>query len=154
MTQVRTVQVDQHTGEIMDGAQLALIFPKRTNGFQQAGWLAMAQGPLIKLAKANLGGQALKAFMLLCGKLDFENWVNVSQAELANELSMNPSHMSRAIAKLIAEGVILKGPSVGNRKTYRLDPAYGWKGSAKNHRDALNQRVKHAGLAVHEGGRK
>ena len=151
--QVRIEQVDALTGEIMEGAALAVIFPKRKNGFQKGGWVAMSQGPLVELANANLGEQALRVFMLLCGKLDFENWIKVSQAQLARDLGMPPQNFGRAIKRLVDEGVVLMGPKVSGHATYRLDPAYGWKGSAKGHHDALRDRMRAAGLQVHSGGK-
>ena len=57
MGQIRVGQVDMSTGEILEGGQLALVFPKRRNGFVE-GWVAMAQGPMKALAKADLGDEA------------------------------------------------------------------------------------------------
>lgn len=151
--QVRVSQVDAFTGEVMEGAALAVIFPKRKNGFQQGGWVAMAQGPMVELAKADLGHQALRVFMLMCGKLDFENWIKVSQAELARELAMPRQNFGRALTRLIDEGVIVAGPKVSGHATYRLDPGYGWKGSAKGHHEALKERIRVAGLSVLRGGK-
>lgn len=151
--QVRISQVDALTGEIMEGAALAVIFPKRKNGFQKGGWVAMSQGPLVELAKADLGDEARRVFMLLCGKLDFENWIKVSQAELARELGISRQNFGRGLAKLVAEGVVLVGPKVSGHSTFRLDPGYGWKGSAKGHHEALQGRIKAAGLSVLQGGK-
>jgi hypothetical protein len=37
---------------------------------------------------------------------------------------------------------------VGNSTTYRLNPAYGWKGSAKGHHEALKERMRVRGMSV------
>lgn len=113
----------------------------------------MSQGPLVELAKADLGDEARRVFMLLCGKLDFENWIKVSQAELARELGMSRQNFGRGLARLVVEGVVLVGPKVGGHSTFRLDPGYGWKGSAKGHHEALKARIVSAGLTVHRGGK-
>lgn len=95
-----------------------------------------------------LGRDALRVYMKLCSKLDFENWINIQQAELAKQMDMQPSNFSRAVALLVEDGIILKGPNVGTRKTYRLNPAYGWKGSAGNHKKALQEQTTAAHLSL------
>lgn len=114
----------------------------------------MAQTPLDTIADdTRFTGETLRVLLKLCAKLDFENWVNVSQADLARQMGLKPGNFSRAITKLLAEGILLKGPSVGNRKTYRLDPAYGWKGSAKTHRAELNAKTR-TSLELIKGGQR
>lgn len=142
MAQQRLGQIDLTTGEILEDGQLVYMPAKRRNGFQVGGWIAMAQHPMEQLANANLGGEALRVFFKLASRIDFENWINIQQSDLAKEMNLKPSSFSRALSKLIAEGVILKGPNVGTRKTYRLNPTYGWKGSAKSHRETLNSQTK------------
>lgn len=147
----RVVQVDALTGEILEGATLALHYPKRTNGFQTGGWLAMAQGPIMTLAKAKLGGEAGSVLWYALAKLDFENLLVMNQTEAAEALGMKQQNFARALAKLVELEVIEKGPKVSGRNTYRMSPSFGWKGSAKSHRDALNARMKQAGLSVVKG---
>ena len=151
MGQVRVGQVDMSTGEIMEGAQLALVYPKRKNGFVD-GWVAMAQDAMLQLAKLNLGNEASRVLFLVIAKLDFENWINLNQAALAAELGMQRTNFSRALRKLIDVGVVLAGPKVGRNGTYRLNPSFGWKGSARGHVDALRDRMKARGMSVIEGG--
>lgn len=142
MTHQRLGQVDLETGEILEDGQLVYIPAKRRNGFQRGGFLTMAQDKQKAIAKSNLGLQAYRVLTLICSEIDYENWINVSQANMARELNMKPSNVSAALAQLIAEGIILKGPGVGTRKTYRLDPSYGWKGTGKTHRETLNSQTK------------
>jgi hypothetical protein len=49
---------------------------------------------------------------------------------------------------LIAEGVIEKGPKIGRMASLRISPAYVWKGTALNHKKALEDRMKARGLSV------
>lgn len=151
MAHVRLGQVDMETGELLEGATLAVFYPRRKNGFV-TGWLAMAQNPLMELAKADLGDEARRVLFALLAKLDFENFIAVNQAELGRELGIKSSNMSRAIARLVHENVILAGPKVQAKGTYTLNPSYGWKGSAKGHQDALKARMKARGLSVVDGG--
>lgn len=82
-----------------------------------------------------------KVLMYLFGELDFENFIYCSQKDIAEELEMQQSHVSRAIRFLISKQIILESPKIGRVKCYRLNPNYGWKGKVSNldkyHRDHL-----------------
>jgi len=138
--QRRIRQVDIESGEVLDGF-VAYVAPKKSNGFRD-GWVAMAQQPMVELAKSKLGSEALRVFLAIVGRLDFENMLLVSQAEIAAELGMKKPSVSRAIKQLLEVGVLLKGPRVGVHRSYRLNPHFGWKGSASNHQKALQERMK------------
>ncbi len=148
---VQIGQVDLQTGEILDGAVLAVVYPKRRNGFVE-GWISMAQPPMLVLAQANLGGEAMRVFLVILAKLDYENYVVFNQSEIARLLGTRQPSISRAIARLVEEGVLLVGPKFSNRSSYSLNPEYGWKGSARNHHNALKQRMKARGLTIVDGG--
>ena len=98
MGQVRVGQVDLETGEIFDGAALAVIFPKRKNGFQ-TGWVAVAQNPMLELAKANLGGEANRVLFYVLAKLDFENWIK--SAIISSDLMFRNQQEKRTKANSI-----------------------------------------------------
>lgn len=140
-------QVDMSTGELLEGGQLALIFPKRRNGFVE-GWVAVSQNPMLELAKADLGAEASKVLFLVLARLDFENWINLNQTACAVEIGMKQPNFARALRKLVDLGVLLVGPKVGRNATFRLNPNFGWKGSAKGHNEALRARMKAKGLSV------
>lgn len=143
----RVVQVDAETGEMLEGAVLGMFFPKRQNGFN-GGWLAMAQDALMALAKADLGDEARRVLFAILARLDFENYILLNQAELAESIGLKRGNFSRAVARLEEHGIIVRGPKAGRSVTFRLNPSYGWKGSASNHREALRARMKTAGLSV------
>ena len=150
MKQIRVGQMDMQTGEMLQGATLAVFYPKQKNGFT-TGWMAMAQEPLMALAKANLGDEARRVLFAMLAKLDFENFISISQAEMSRELNMKQPSVSRAITKLVKEGIIIAGPRLQRKGTYSLNPQYGWKGSARGHQDALRERMKARGMSVIEG---
>ncbi len=147
MAQLRVGQVDLVTGELLEGAALAVVYPKRKNGFQ-TGWVAVAQDPMLELAKANLGGEANRVLFYVLAKLDFENWINLNQSAGADEIQMKRPNFARGLKKLVEIGVVLPGPKVGRNATFRLNPSYGWKGSAKGHNEALQARMRARGLSV------
>ena len=136
----RLQQIDSETGEIIDGF-VAYVVPKRKNGFGQ-GWLAMAQNGAEILAQSNLSGNDFKVLMKLLSVLDYENLIQVSQADVARELNMHRQHVQRSIKRLIDLGIVLEGVRIGISRSYRLNPNFGWKGSAKGHREALHEYLK------------
>lgn len=136
----RLQQIDSETGEIIDGF-VAYVVPKRKNGFGQ-GWLAMAQNGAEILAQSNLSGNDFKVLMKLLSVLDYENLIQVSQAEISRELNMHRQHVQRSIKRLLDLGIVLEGVKIGISRSYRLNPNFGWKGSAKGHREALTDHLK------------
>ena len=144
-------QVDQETGEVLEGF-VAVLQPKRKNGFTE-GWVAMAQNSMMAMAQADLSGEAMRVFFIIGAHIDFENWIQVSQSQLADQIGMKRSSFNRALKRLEAEGIILRGPKVGRSATFRLNPEFGWKGSAKGHREALQERMRERGLRVIETNR-
>ncbi|MDO9215496.1 MAG: helix-turn-helix domain-containing protein [Methylococcales bacterium] len=148
MANKRINQFDEETGEILGGF-VAYIAPKRTNGFDR--WLAMAQNPLVLLALSDLDKADHKVLLMLMAKIDFENLIVLNQAELGRELEMHRQQVQRSIKRLIKMGVLLEGQKVGTSRSYRLNPNYGWKGSAKNHVVALDaerkERMKKANIS-------
>ena len=150
MTQRRLKQFDLTTGEVLDGF-VAYILPKRQNGFGTR-WMAMAQEALDLLANAGLNGQDYRVLMKLLAKLDFQNLLVLNQAEIARELTMHRQHVQRSVKRLIGMGILLEGPRIGVSRSYRLNPRFGWKGSARNHVIALEEERKRRGLEVIEGG--
>ena len=134
------------TGEVMEGAVLGLFFPKRQNGFKE-GWVAMAQEPMMMLAKSDLGAQEMRVLFAVLAKLDFENFLLLSVADLAREIGMQRPNVSAAITRLEALGVLLRGPKAGRSSTFRLNPSFGWRGSASNHQKALKERMKASNIS-------
>ena len=133
-------QIDHQTGEVVEGF-VAYVVPKRKNGFQK-GWMAMAQESMMMLAQSNLTGNDMKVMWAMLARLDYENLIQVNQAEVAEQVGMNRHNVNRSIKKLIELGVVLEGVKIGISRSYRLNPNFGWKGSAKGHREALHEHLK------------
>lgn len=143
----QVLSVDADTGEVLDGAVLGMFYPKRQNGFT-GGWVAMAQGAMMELARSDLGAQDMRVLFAVLAKLDFENYLLLSIADLAGEIGMQRPNVSASITKLEKLGVLSRGPKAGRSSTFRLNPHFGWKGSATNHQKALRDRMKASGLSV------
>lgn len=127
------------TGEVIEG-RIAWIPSKKINGFSE-GWIAMSQHAMQEILKmktaGEIAGRDLDVLLMLTTVLDFENEVVVNQADIADQLKMQRSHVSRSISALVSQNILIEGRKVGRSKTYKLNPWVGWKGSAKNHRKHL-----------------
>ncbi|MGT2214787.1 hypothetical protein SPM68_26545 [Enterobacter hormaechei subsp. xiangfangensis] len=140
----KVTQVDLETGEDLGGF-VAVIRPKQKSAFERH--FTMNQAALELLAKT-LTGEQFKVLMMLLASLDYENFIQVAQADIAEKLEMQKTNVSRSIKGLIDLGVIIEGPKIGRSKSYRLNPQFGWKGTVSNHKKALKN-----GLSIIQGGK-
>jgi biotin operon repressor len=138
----RVRQVDAITGEVLEGFVVSVL-PKRRNGFLN-GWVAMSnEAHLIFAARRkDFGEDGFGVMFFLLTKLDYENNLLINQAEVARSLGMYRQNVQRVVKRLISIGVLLEGPKAGQSRTYRLNPNFGWKGSAENHVKALDDYRK------------
>lgn len=152
----RLSQFDRDTGEVIEDGYLAVLMPKRRNGFVK-GWYAMSQEGTVALLEAMMSGSLqmrdVQVLYYLLSVLDFENLIQVPQTEIGEKLGMQRSHVNRSIKRLVELDILLEGPRIGRSRSYRLNPSYGWRGSAKGHQKALKARMEAAGMRVIEGGR-
>ena len=110
-------------------------------------WVAVYQQALSNIADMNLPNEQYRVFLKLLSKVDFDNYLRVSQQNIADELNMNQSSVARAIKGLKEKTIIVEGPRAGFNKTYRLNPYIAHKGSDRNgtildFNDALKKSVK------------
>ena len=140
----KVTQVDLETGEDLGGF-VAVIRPKQKSSFQRH--FTMNQAALLTIA-TELNHDQNRVLMALLADLDYENYIQVAQIDIAEALRMQKTHVSRAIKNLIEFGIIIEGPKIGRSKTYRLNPQFGWKGTVSNHKKALKN-----GLSVIQGGK-
>ena len=103
---------------------------------------------ILRILAKELTGEQFKVLMLMLADLDYENFIQIAQADIAETLGMQKTNVSRAVRALLDVGVIFEGPKVGRSKTYRLNEQFGWKGTVTNHKKALKN-----GFSVIQGGR-
>jgi predicted transcriptional regulator len=123
-------QYDNQTGELLEGV---LVYCGVKHNPYGGGWVMNSQDALDFLSEdQELTKDSLRVLLKLCAKLDFENWIQISQIEVCNQLKLNKSNVSKAFKLLVSKGILLKGPKTGRSFAYRLNPNYGWKGKVKN----------------------
>ena len=117
--------VDEETGKTVG------LFPLKSKNLGK-GWIALYQEMISKIADLNLPNEQYRVFLKLLGKVDFDNYLTISQSELAKELGIKQPHISRAIKGLREQNIIIEGPRAGLNKTYRFNPYVAHKGSNRN----------------------
>ena len=115
--------VDPDTGELK-----AYLPVQRQRGGLGKGWVGMFQSALEMLASASLPQEQYRVLMYLMAKLDFDNYLRITQKQVAEALHMRQPNVSRAIKGLIQFDTIIEGPKIGNARTYRLNPRIAHKG--------------------------
>lgn len=116
---------DEETGKIKG------CFPLKSKNLGK-GWIALYQQAISNIADMNLTNEQYRVFLKLLSKVDFENYLTVSQKELAEELNIKQPHISRAIKTLCEMKIIVEGPRAGLNKTYRLNPYVAHKGANRD----------------------
>lgn len=142
---------DRTTGEIIDDGVLALVPRRKINGFGE-GWFAMNQGALKAFRESNLTGRDYDVLFAILEILDFDNYIQLCQEDICEELKMKPSNVNRSVKRLVTIGALIEGPKISRSRTYRLNPNFGWKGSARSHRIALEQEKSSLAKKMQEKG--
>lgn len=131
--------VDKYTGEEYG---FPAVYYKKQNPYQK-GWFMNNQETSILLAKdKDIKEVTHKVLRYIEGILDFENWIYISINQIAEELEIHRTGVSRSIKLLREKEIILKGPKISNSYTYMLNPNYGWKGKVKNLEEFRREKEK------------
>jgi DNA-binding transcriptional ArsR family regulator len=109
-------------------------------------WIPMPQETFSTLAAYRFTGETYSVMLYLMGKLSFDNWINVTQADIGDSLGLAQPSVSRAMKVLVEKKIVLEGPRKGRCHTYRLNYAIGYKGD--------EGRQTKGGFRVLDGGRK
>ena len=103
----------------------------------------MSQAAMLELAQNQSAGRH-GAYWMPCAVLDFENFIQLSQADLAKLIGMKQPHVNRAMAELFERGIVIKGMKVGRSLTYRLSPTFGFKTKGSNFTKLMNDMSEFA----------
>ncbi len=121
--------VDKYSGEEFG---FPVLIGRKRNPYGN-GWVMNNQDAVIALAKdKDIKGETHRVLWFIVGILDFENWVQLSITEIANELDLKQPSVSRAMKVLENKQIIFRGPKVGRSYAFMLNPEFGWKGKVKN----------------------
>ena len=136
---------DLDTGEVFLGLAVAQK-KKYPREIQQDGFYTMFSFGSSRLdGVEGLTGTDYRVLHNLLSHLEFENWINISQAVVSEELKIKKSNVSTSIKNLVSKGIIekYKNPNDRRRIKYRLNPEYGWRGDADQwKKEMYNRRLK------------
>ena len=93
---------------------------------------------MLKRGVKELKNDELKVFIWMLGVMEFENWINVPQKQIAEEVGFDLRRTRRAIKGLREKGYILVLKK-GRENYYRINPAIAWKGSLRDHIQILRK---------------
>jgi hypothetical protein len=151
----RVLSVDADTGETLEGV---VVLVRKKSAFTRLygqRWFVMAQDPLIQIATdRELTGESRALLFYLLARLDFDNFISLSQKEAGEALGWKKQNVSRAFKLLESKRLILRGPKLGSSYAWRLNPQYGFKGNPEGKvcRDTFQGNV--LAFTVIEGGKK
>lgn len=126
----KLVTVDADTGERLEG--VAVLVGGKKSAFTKIygrRWFVVSQEPMAMLAAdKDMTLEPHRVLLYLMSRLDFDNFIYVTQAEIADYLGIKKPNVSRAMKLLERKGLILRGPKLGHSHAWRLNPDYGYKG--------------------------
>ena len=90
-------------------------------------------------ARKELNGMELKVFLYFLEIMDFENWIHITQKEMAKDIGIAQRNVQLAIKGLKEKGYI-EVIKKGHENYYRVNPELAWKGSEKTHYKELKRK--------------
>lgn len=140
-------------GEEDANAQPVYLFApnKKRLAKELGGWFITWQETNMLLAQnKTLTLTDYRVIAVLQSKLDFDNWIRLSQSEIGRAIDVAQPHVSASMRRLVALNVILTGPATRGVRTYRLNPDLAFKGTMRN---AVQQKRQAPKLTVVQGGK-
>ena len=125
--------VNPETGEVEARIQLR-------DRYLRAGWFAFFQKSAVYLAQ-NLNGEQLRVLMYMLSKVDYGNYIRVTNKNIARNLKMSPGGVTRAIRGLLEKNVFAVEEYYGISRIYRMNPTFLHKG-----RDVYQTHAEYAQL--------
>ena len=129
--------VDLDTGEIMEG-----VFANSKTKFSpyREGYLMTAlYGSKFLARDKSITGVAQRVLRELESQLEYENWIRLALVDIAKDLQLDRSQVSKAMKLLVKKGLVLRGKKVGHFYTYRLNPEFCWRGDSRHQVATLNE---------------
>ncbi len=91
------------------------------------------------LAKMNLTGKQCAVLFLLMTQLNYENWLLISQKQIAEELDIAPRNVSTLLKNLVDKGVLERKTNLKGIVLYRLNPLIAWRGDTTSYYNSIAQ---------------
>ena len=112
--------INQETGEVEARINLQ-------NRLEKGGWFSFFQKSGVYLAQ-NLGKEELRILFYMMAKMDYGNYIRVTNKNICSNLKMTHGNVTRAIRNLIKKNVIAVQEWYGISRIYRMNPNFMHKG--------------------------
>jgi predicted transcriptional regulator len=89
-----------------------------------------------------ISGEGLRIWMKLLAALEDENYMQLQQSTIAEQMGLQKTNVSRAFRQLMEAGYLEEGPKSGRAKSYRVNPELAWKGSGPEYTETMAKRGK------------
>ena len=99
-------------------------------------YIMVFQERLVELAGMDLTLYEWKVLAFLLGITDFENWILITQQEIADRTGIHRPDVTKTIKSLVDKGLITVERR-GRQNAYRLNPLVAWKGRETNRQNVL-----------------
>ncbi|MFW5804361.1 MAG: helix-turn-helix transcriptional regulator [bacterium] len=91
------------------------------------------------LAKLDLTGTDLKVLLFILARLDYDNFVQITQQNIANLLNIKQPKICKAINKLVKMKILNK-EKIGTSNYYMLNAEIAWKGKPEKLNNVIDIR--------------
>lgn len=123
------LQVDKETGEEIGSALVEKRLPRAPSPYGDD-WMQSHQRALLQIAAdRELRGIPSAVYLYVSAKLDYHNYFCVSPTDISRDINVGRNSATAALQLLAKKDILLGGPKVGNTKSFKLNPLYGWRGS-------------------------
>lgn len=137
----RIIQFDQGTGEQLEGT-LVYVGVKSPSLYGGDWFMSNREANETLATDPDFTGRTFRVLLFLLSRLDYENWIQVPQTEIAAKLDLHKPNVSFEINLLLCKKILLRGPKVGKSYAFRLNPYYAWRGDSKKGREWIGQIIQ------------
>ena len=127
--------IDMDTGEVIDG--VFATSKTKFNPYREGFLMTALYGSKFLARDKSITGVAQRVLRELESQLDYKNWIRLALVDIAKNLGVNRSQVSRAIKILVDKGILFRGKKIGHFYTYRFNPEFCWRGDTRKQPDTL-----------------
>lgn len=136
----RSFIVDKSTGEVLseNGVDGKVVFSTTRHKIKDD-FVILPQAAVLSLLEMGLTKEQMNVFFAFLSTMKFENWVDVSQAQIAKLLKIHPVNVSNAVKVLHQKGLMETITDDQNFLRKRLSALYCWRGDAKQRDEQISK---------------
>lgn len=118
------------TDELTEIRQFVEVLPGRRRETTPFAKLYLSQTKELVKDK-EIRPDTLRVYFYCLANVRYENVIDISQKEVASDLGMHKSNVSKCFKQLIEKKIFFLDRKIGQTKTYRLNVFYAYRGNVK-----------------------